>query len=78
MVILIGPGEQGKPVYLDPQDDKEKEKESFQANGFSAYISDKISLDRALPDTRHLGYYLKQITAFIGWYLIRLNTIYLD
>ena len=47
-----GPGEQGKPVAVKPNESK-IEKSSYQGNGFSGYISDKISLNRAVKDIRH-------------------------
>ncbi|PIC32327.1 hypothetical protein B9Z55_012700 [Caenorhabditis nigoni] len=49
-----GPGEWGKPVKLP--DDKETEKEAlslYKANGYNAYISDMISLNRSIKDIRH-------------------------
>ena len=47
-----GPGEQGKPVVLD-SNESNNDKSSYQSNGFSGYVSDKISLDRAVKDIRH-------------------------
>ena len=46
-----GPGEQGTAVVLSVDEEARKD-ELFQANGFNALVSDKISLDRALPDVR--------------------------
>ena len=39
---------------LDPQTDAEKEEEKlgFVNNGFNQYRSDRIALDREVPDTR--------------------------
>lgn len=39
---------------LDPQspEEKEEEKKGFDDNGFNQYRSDRISLDREVPDTR--------------------------
>ena len=39
---------------LDPQTDAEKEEEKlgFANNGFNQYRSDRIPLDREIPDTR--------------------------
>lgn len=49
-----GPGEQGLPVSLLPEElNDSKVKSLFNQNGFQGYISDKISLDRALNDIRH-------------------------
>uniref|UniRef100_A0A8R1I333 Polypeptide N-acetylgalactosaminyltransferase n=1 Tax=Caenorhabditis japonica TaxID=281687 RepID=A0A8R1I333_CAEJA len=53
---IKGPGEQGKPVKLP--DDKTVEKEAlalYKANGYNAYISDMISLNRSIKDLRHSG-----------------------
>lgn len=47
-------GEQGKPVNLGSEYDEAKE-ELYKVNGFNALLSDKIALDRALPDIRHKG-----------------------
>ena len=39
---------------LDPQspEEKEEEKKGFDNNGFNQYRSDRIALDREIPDTR--------------------------
>ena len=39
---------------LVPQTDEEKEEEKrgFDRNGFNQFVSDRIPLDRAVPDTR--------------------------
>ena len=39
-----------------PVSDQAKAQSSFNGNGFSAYASDMISLDRSVPDIRHKGY----------------------
>lgn len=49
-----GLGEQGKAETLDPSDKKEEDK-LFHENGFNALLSDKISLNRSVPDIRHPG-----------------------
>lgn len=48
----VGPGEQGAAVILSAEEEKLKD-ELYKANGFNGYVSDKISLDRALKDIRH-------------------------
>ncbi|CAI5449296.1 unnamed protein product [Caenorhabditis angaria] len=49
-----GPGEWGKPVNLPKDDQIEKEALSlYKANGYNAYISDMISLNRSIKDIRH-------------------------
>jgi len=42
-------------LKLDPHSDEEKaeEKEGFNKNGFNQYKSDRIPLDRGIPDNRH-------------------------
>ena len=47
-----GPGEQGKPVIVDGTQ-KDKDRSSYQENGFSGFVSDQISLERAVKDIRH-------------------------
>jgi len=45
-----GPGEQGKPV---PPTSSEQGKDAYIANGFNILVSDRISLNRSLPDIRN-------------------------
>lgn len=47
-----GIGEHGKPETLDAKDDELKDR-LFHQNGFNALLSDKISLNRSVPDIRH-------------------------
>lgn len=47
-----GIGEQGKPGKLDESLESAR-KELFNQNGFNALLSDKISLNRSVPDIRH-------------------------
>lgn len=49
-----GIGEQGKPARL-PKEDEDLEKELYSVNGFNGALSDKIPLNRSLPDIRHPG-----------------------
>ena len=46
-----GPGEYGKAVNLDPAE-TDKYEQSYKEYGFNMIISDRISLDRAVPDIR--------------------------
>nr|XP_040127585.1 polypeptide N-acetylgalactosaminyltransferase 10 isoform X3 [Ictidomys tridecemlineatus] len=46
----IGNGEQGRPY---PMTDAERVDQAYRENGFNIYVSDKISLNRSLPDIRH-------------------------
>ncbi|GCB69690.1 polypeptide N-acetylgalactosaminyltransferase 10-like [Scyliorhinus torazame] len=45
-----GLGEQGKPVPLSDEDQADQ---AYRENGFNIYASNKISLNRSLPDIRH-------------------------
>lgn len=49
---MQGPGEQGSAVILSAEDERKKD-DLYKVNGFNAFASDKISLDRALNDIRH-------------------------
>ena len=46
-----GPGEHGKSHYLTGKD-RDKGHEIFAEEGFNWMVSDEISLDRDIPDTR--------------------------
>ena len=49
-----GPGEQGVGVVLTAAEKKDPLKDKlFRENGFNAFVSDKISLQRALNDIRN-------------------------
>jgi len=52
IVVWKGPGEQGGAVILSAEEEKKKG-DLYAVNGFNAYASDKISLDRSLKDIRH-------------------------
>lgn len=47
-----GPGEHGKAVVLLPNE-TEANKKIFEENGYNAFISDKISLNRSVTKCRH-------------------------
>jgi hypothetical protein len=47
-----GLGEQGKNAVLDKVDETLK-KAVYHANGYNGYLSDQISLNRSISDTRH-------------------------
>jgi polypeptide N-acetylgalactosaminyltransferase len=49
-----GPGEHGVKVVVS-ESDRSADESSFHGNGFSAFASDMISVDRAVPDIRHSG-----------------------
>jgi hypothetical protein len=46
-----GPGEMGNPV-ITSSEDSDKRNEAYRNYGFNQYVSDKISLNRTIPDTR--------------------------
>ena len=47
-----GPGEHGRPVFLDdPHEIKENER-LYSKTGFNVLVSDKISVNRSIPDLR--------------------------
>ena len=48
----VGPGEYGLPVMLTSPEDQTKRRTSLQEFGFNLAVSDKIAMDRAIPDTR--------------------------
>eukprot|EP00064_Thunnus_orientalis_P010096 superscaffoldBa00001337_g10122 len=48
----MGNGEQGKPF---PLTDADRMDQAYRENGFNIYISNRISLNRSLPDIRHLN-----------------------
>ena len=50
-----GPGEQGQ-AYIMTQEEEKKKGELYRVNGFNAFASDLISLQRALKDIRHPEY----------------------
>jgi polypeptide N-acetylgalactosaminyltransferase len=49
-----GIGEQGKSAFLSVDDNANKE-ELYKVNGFNGLLSDRIALNRSLPDIRHKG-----------------------
>lgn len=50
-----GPGENGKPVYLEGKE-KELADSLFEKEAFNRLASDKIALDRSIPDVRDSKY----------------------
>ncbi|XP_061559100.1 polypeptide N-acetylgalactosaminyltransferase 10-like isoform X1 [Phycodurus eques] len=46
----FGNGEQGKPF---PMSEADRVDMAYRENGFNIYVSDRISLNRSLPDIRH-------------------------
>ena len=49
-----GPGEMGKPVHIEPENKAESDR-LFKINEFNLMASDRISLNRSLPDVRPRG-----------------------
>ncbi|KAA0703319.1 Polypeptide N-acetylgalactosaminyltransferase 1 [Triplophysa tibetana] len=58
-----GPGEMGKPVVI-PKDQQEKMKEMFKINQFNLMASERIALNRSLPDVRLEGKGMKFSSVF--------------
>jgi glycosyltransferase involved in cell wall biosynthesis len=48
----VGDGEIGEPVFLDDPDEIERNEKLYQKTGFYAVVSDKISVNRSIPDLR--------------------------
>ena len=46
-----GPGEMGKPVILTPEEQNIAD-ELYKKATFNVYASDKIAMDRSIPDPR--------------------------
>ena len=38
-----------------PKEEESQHDDLFRSNGFSGYVSDLVSIDRAVPDIRHPG-----------------------
>ena len=53
-VNLDGPGEMGKPVIIEPEGKAESER-LWHINEFNLMASDRIALNRSLPDVRPRG-----------------------
>lgn len=49
-VLDSGNGEQGKAFPLTEAD---RVDQAYRENGFNIYVSDRISLNRSVPDIRH-------------------------
>ncbi|TDG44917.1 hypothetical protein AWZ03_008648 [Drosophila navojoa] len=47
----VGLGEHGQPASVDPSE-KELEQQEYRRNGFNGYLSDRISVNRSVPDVR--------------------------
>ena len=48
-----GPGEQGKPFHLSDLKEIDENQRLFNIEGLYPIVSDKISVNRSVPDTRH-------------------------
>lgn len=47
-----GPGEQGRPFIMTDPKDIELNEKLFKVEGLNVVVSDKISVNRSIPDTR--------------------------
>lgn len=54
----FGLGEHGEPAILSNPEDIELDKELFEIEGIHVLLSDKISVNRSLPDVRHEKYFI--------------------
>lgn len=61
-----GPGEQGSPHVLTDPEDIKLNKELFQIEGLYVVVSDKISVNRSVPDVR-IQQYLFIDSSLIHW-----------
>ncbi|KAI9588006.1 N-acetylgalactosaminyltransferase 6 isoform X2 [Glossina fuscipes] len=67
-VERVGFGEQGKRAANNDESTRELERKMSLENGFNAYVSDMISVNRSLPDLRYEGCRTKE-------YLVKLPTV---
>ena len=52
----VGLGEHGEPAMLSDPEDITLDKKLFEIEGIHVLLSDKISVNRSLPDVRHEKY----------------------
>ncbi|CAG9541129.1 unnamed protein product [Cercopithifilaria johnstoni] len=53
--VRQGPGEGGEPVVVASDELKKLRDDLYRVNGYDAYVSDLIALDRSVKDIRHPG-----------------------
>ena len=56
-IIPSGPGSNGEPVETEPENEQKKSR-AYSEYGFNQFVSDQISLDRSIKDTRHSAWVL--------------------
>lgn len=56
LLCAAGNGEQGRPF---PMADADRVDQAYRENGFNIYVSDRISLNRSIPDIRHPKWVLR-------------------
>lgn len=66
-VCLPGNGEHGKPFPLTESD---RVDQAYRENGFNIYISDRISLNRSLPDIRHVKLVPFSVCVWMSVYIV--------
>ncbi|XP_078663053.1 polypeptide N-acetylgalactosaminyltransferase 1-like [Branchiostoma floridae x Branchiostoma belcheri] len=52
VTVPVGPGENGKALYIHGQDTRQAAEQLHNLYGYSVLVSDVISLDRKIPDQR--------------------------
>ncbi|KAI8492799.1 hypothetical protein Bbelb_293960 [Branchiostoma belcheri] len=53
VTVPVGPGENGKALYIHGQDTRQAAEQLHNLYGYSVLVSDVISLDRKIPDQRN-------------------------
>lgn len=69
MKVTPGLGEGGVPVHLPPKEQALAD-EVFNSAAFNVYLSDRISLNRSVPDPRNPKYYFIFNSSFASVYIV--------
>jgi len=70
--LRSGLGEHGLPAKVEDPDEQELEKQLIQINGLNGLLSDKISVNRSVPDLRNEKL-VQQNKPKFNWKIIELN-----